>query len=420
MKKQDLRMKKHLVTCIESHLGWGTGDSWTNKDFKDLSDQIFKVTGKRLSVTTLKRIWGRAEVVANPSVTTFDILSEFVGYESWRDFQQAHSNGRSTGKLSKIPYGFWKWGIGSTVILLLALFFLRGGKNPNEARTTPKAEFPTENVSFSFEKVAIGYPNTVIFQYDLGPLSPDSMYIQQSWDSDKRIPLHKAKGLVTSTYYLPGYFLTKLMANEQILLERELYIPTQGWQGLLLGDGGEITYLKPEEFYKGEYLGIRSGVLEKMDGMEGGELYLAQLSPNPSIDGTDFSMATTFRMPKSSEHSICRSIRMTVTGTREVISLEFSIPGCVGDLGFFMDNEMISGRNHDLSAFGRDMGQWTRCELKVSDGMLTIVLDDQIAFQKELKVDLGKIGGVQWTFEGQGEIKELVLEDEQQQWNLLK
>ena len=75
-----------LVAQIEEQLGWGSGSDWSNKDFEELSDRIFDSTKKRLSVTTLKRIWGRAEMVANPSSATLDILSEFIGYKNWREW----------------------------------------------------------------------------------------------------------------------------------------------------------------------------------------------------------------------------------------------------------------------------------------------------------------------------------------------
>ena len=44
---------------------------------------------------------------------------------------------------------------------------------------------------------------------------------------------------------------------------------------------------------------------------------------------------------------------------------------------------------------------------------------EQEIFSQELRVDLGKIGGVQWYFEGLGEIEELQIADRQQEINLV-
>ncbi|MEM8999277.1 MAG: hypothetical protein AAGB24_03350 [Bacteroidota bacterium] len=407
-------MKRFLVTQIENHLEWGSGASWTNKDFGELSKKIFEVTGKQLSVTTLKRVWGRAGSVGNLSVTTFDILSEFLGYENWRDFQKTHA----AGKYVSVKTGTWArysiWGSCILALMILSLLFWRGLKSPVQKNPSLKSQSSMADVSFSLDKVASGYPNTVIFRYDVGNLHYDTLFIQQSWDTRKQISLDEASGLVTSTYYLPGYFLAKLVSDNGILEERNLYIPTKGWQGTLLDGSGQPSYLKPDQLNYGETISVASEILENLNTMDEGCLYLAHLSPNPVIDGSDFQLTTSFRMSDSKEGSICQNVRMTVTGTREVISLEFSIPGCVGDLIFFMDQDMIQGKNNDFSAFGMKDAEWMQCKLVVQNSMLKVFLYDKVVFQRALKVDLGKIGGVQWYFEGLGEIRELHLLDAQQ------
>lgn len=411
-------MKKELISSIEKHLGWGVGNSWTQKDFTRLSGMILETTGKQLSVTTLKRVWGRTETRANPSVTTFDILSEFIGFESWRDFQSQQQNGSNDIKRKGRRYSVWKWSLGVLGLVVLSLVIWSQGKVPTEPKK--QIEVPTDDStpSFELEKVATGYPNTVIFRYDYGNLDYDSISIQQSWDEQKRIPLKERKGLVTSTYYRPGYFLAKLIADGQILEERNLYIPTTGWQGMVIGDGKE-SYLKSNELNKKNGVGVSPQILSEMENTAESVLYLANLSGKPTINGTDFELATSFRMNRSKENSICQYIQMIITGTREVISLEFSKPGCVGDLTFFIDKEMVSGKDHDFSAFGRAMEEWTRCRVAVNKGLLKVFIEEQEVYSKELTVDLGKIGGVQWYFEGLGEINEMYLEDQDQKLGLL-
>ena len=66
MDKSTLYMKNHLVALIETKIGWGKGGTWGNKDFEELSERIFNTTNKRLSVTTLKRIWGACCMGSQP------------------------------------------------------------------------------------------------------------------------------------------------------------------------------------------------------------------------------------------------------------------------------------------------------------------------------------------------------------------
>src|ERR1700761_7310896 len=71
---------------IEASLGWGDPVSWTNEDFDTLSDRIAERTSVRLSVSTLKRIWGKVKYDSSPTMATLNALARFAGFEGWRDF----------------------------------------------------------------------------------------------------------------------------------------------------------------------------------------------------------------------------------------------------------------------------------------------------------------------------------------------
>src|SRR6185436_6193715 len=79
----------YVSTClqrIEAKLGWGNSSDWTNYDFSKLSDDVHSRTHVRLSITTLKRIWGKVKYENAPTLTTLSTLAQFAGYEDWRDF----------------------------------------------------------------------------------------------------------------------------------------------------------------------------------------------------------------------------------------------------------------------------------------------------------------------------------------------
>src|SRR5687767_14779314 len=76
---------------IEQSLNWGSSENWTNQDFENLSEKIFDKTQVRLSVSTLKRIWGKVRYDSSPTPATLNVLARFVGLENWRSFQQTYS-----------------------------------------------------------------------------------------------------------------------------------------------------------------------------------------------------------------------------------------------------------------------------------------------------------------------------------------
>ncbi len=419
-KKDSSEPLRQLVQHIEAQLAWGEGSTWTNKDFQELSERIFERTRQQLSVTTLKRVWGRAERVANPSGATLDILAEFAGYGSWRAFRQQQSPTLpQNGSMPSRPRSRRSWKMISGAILLLVLLSLGWYALQNRETPISNPSPLSDSIRFSFEKVASGYPNTVIFRYDLGDTPYDSLAIQQSWDTSKRIALTEPQGLVTTTYYYPGYFLTKLLVDGQIVREKDLYIPTQGWQGLIHEEDG-FVYLKPEQLLRDSVLTVAPAVLTQMSQGADSRLYLAHLTDDPQIDGSNFTLDTEFRMPQATERSICQHLRLTVTGTKEVLGFHFTIPGCVGDLLFMLNKDMVSGRDHDLSAFGLDFSQWTHCRIAVQDQRVRVSLGDREVFSHLMTSAIGRVGGVQWTFEGAGEIRQLEMKDAERTVNLME
>ena len=83
--------KQLLTLCrrlIEESLNWGDSSIWGNDDFEQLSEKIFDKTKVQLSISTLKRIWGKVRYENFPTAATLNALAGFLDYESWRDFRQ--------------------------------------------------------------------------------------------------------------------------------------------------------------------------------------------------------------------------------------------------------------------------------------------------------------------------------------------
>src|SRR5580704_16245478 len=87
--------KQLLVICrrlVEDSLHWGDSEAWSNDDFEQLSQKIFDKTKVQLSVSTLKRIWGKVRYENFPTTATLNALAGFLDYESWRDFRQKNGS----------------------------------------------------------------------------------------------------------------------------------------------------------------------------------------------------------------------------------------------------------------------------------------------------------------------------------------
>jgi len=78
-------MIKQLCKDIETALGRKCD---TPKDFENLRERIYARLHELVSATTLKRIWGYLDEPVAPRVNTLDILSQFLGYRNWEEYQQ--------------------------------------------------------------------------------------------------------------------------------------------------------------------------------------------------------------------------------------------------------------------------------------------------------------------------------------------
>ena len=58
----------------------------TPLQFEALADDIFRRTGKLLSPTTLKRLWGYLKEPMKPRQSTLDVLAGYCGWRDYEDF----------------------------------------------------------------------------------------------------------------------------------------------------------------------------------------------------------------------------------------------------------------------------------------------------------------------------------------------
>src|SRR5687767_7943516 len=81
--------ESHIKKClqlIEERLNWGPSQNWANYDFEKLGSAIEDKTDVVLSITTLKRIWGKVKYDHSPTLTTLNTLARFLDYDDWRSF----------------------------------------------------------------------------------------------------------------------------------------------------------------------------------------------------------------------------------------------------------------------------------------------------------------------------------------------
>ena len=91
MKHEDL---KRLCRRVEETFG---KEVLTPLQFEALAGSIFKHTGRLLSPTTLKRLWGYINEQQTPRKTTLDVLAAYCGWPSYDDFSKGDTPQAESG-----------------------------------------------------------------------------------------------------------------------------------------------------------------------------------------------------------------------------------------------------------------------------------------------------------------------------------
>jgi len=401
---------KHL---IESSLSWGDPASWSNEDFDDLSERIFQKTAVRLSVSTLKRIWGKVKYDHSPTTATLNAIARFAGFDGWRHFQQQNP-GVAPAAPASIPLpqsaprrrhrGFLApLIIGTTA--LAALLSLLSARFIHITGPTPALRFESRSTSDDL-------PNSVVFDYDATPLHPKDVMIQQNWDIRRREKVNPNGDKHTSIYYYPGYFMAKLVVDGEIRKESEVFITTKGWKGIV-GHNPLPIYLSPEESKDDSgHLGITARALaEKTGSMVFSDTWttFANVRAFPDLSGEHFTFSTTLRNTSTVEQCLCRNVRITILGKQSAIIIPLSDKGCIASLNVLTGFNALSGKDHDLSAFGCDFNNWQHIVCTEDNHLLTIIVNGRQALTVPNALPIGDIVGVRILFEGTGAIREAVL-----------
>ncbi|MEM6766908.1 MAG: hypothetical protein AAF655_18370 [Bacteroidota bacterium] len=404
---KDSAFAHQLSRClklIEAKLGWPNSQEWQNGHFEQLSQKIFAHTGVKLSSVTLKRVWGKVSYSSSPSMSTLDALAGYVGYENWIGFQE-HFPQKDTPTFTpfkhirpiKVSYV-----VGLGILGLLTGFLL------TQDFSSPSV---LPNVQFDFEPVTSGIPNTVTFTYDVSQTAADSAFIQQSWDTNLRFQIPLDQHFYASTYYYPGFYKAKLLLNEDIVQEKKLLVPSDGW--LATVDRSPIPLYRHEKAVAGRYPDIDMAFLEENgfdlnQGIPTSDLYYVGGVPSITMDDTHF--ITTFQHSLAVGEAICQSGRIILLCTEGPILIPFSIPGCVGELYMKLVDHWLHGNTVDMTGLGLDFSKEVEMDIYVKDLQIEVWVDQQLAFQRTLKSSPGEFVGVSYSFHGTGLVHSAVIQ----------
>jgi hypothetical protein len=400
---------------IEQILNWGDSTLWTNSDFELLSDKIFEKTTVRLSISTLKRIWGKVKYDNSPTAATLNALANFLGYASWRDFESeqnktliANGTPATEQKETAVPASPAPKKASRVLVRALTMvaviaasavvvLLLVKGRTPHR--------FDPALAVFEHREVSDDLPNSVVFDYDVSAYDADSAFIQQNWDPSRRVKVALDGKQHTSVYYEPGYFQAKLIVNDTIVKQDDVWVKTKGWRGIIEAEPTPI-YVSDADIRAEGKLRYTSQLIREKIGSPVFNRRSASLQNvrEFGVDVSSFDFETILRNTSTPEESICRRVVVTLLTNDGAIIVPLSTKGCISELGILTLSGWKSGKENDLSAFGCDFNNMEKFQIALHDSVLTTTLNDKVIFTEKQKTTHGQIVGMRIAFEGAGEV----------------
>lgn len=413
-----------LLQCkqaVEAKLGWGDSQYWTNVDFETFSDRVLTETGVSLSVSTLKRLWGKVQYSSSPQAATLNALARFIEYPSFRDFEAAHQQPEqpisaetpieptvtaqprpaTMSRQRPLPWRGGTWGVGLFMGLFLSLliaFSLR----PNANKSQPV--LPT--YSFSSRPVTRGIPNSVVFHYDATSSPTDSVFIQQSWDPKRRQLVPKDGHEHTSLYYLPGYYRAKLVVGRQTVREHDVIIQSDGWLSAVSQEPVPV-YLDSKEAVHDGVLNLPAAVLERHNipmQPHPPVVNYAYVRPLNGLRSDNFIFETRVKNEYRQGAAACQTTQITILCRDDLFSFPLCAVGCVGNLNLYMAGHRANSKHTNLSAFGTAMSQWVDVRLEVRNKRMKLFINGKKAYQAVSSHGSTEVLGIQYAFLGTGSV----------------
>lgn len=403
---------ERCLTLIESRLNWGSSEQWTSYDFEKLSIEIQAATSVMLSVTTLKRLWGRLKYTSVPATTTLNTLANFAGYIDWREFKhQIKPEAQTTGQIStvsvkptiKTPAGkskYWLPVLFSIALISLFLLF-----------SYVKTDSPIDTSIYSFSSNKIkteGVPNSVIFNYKAAAAGNDSVFISQSWDISRKVLVPKDKDTYSAIYYKPGYYRAKLIIGNQAVKEHDLMISSGGWVAMIDNDPGTPLYFKNKEIIKNDRVEVAEDLLSK---------YNLPLQPRlpalkffnvkdmGGISNDHFIFETVLKSDFYQGTAACQRVEVLILCKDDVISIPLCSKGCIGNLSLYVAGKTVESSDTDLSAFGADLNQWVKLKVEAKNHQMYFFINDKPAYTLPFSHQPSDIIGLEYRFNGTGAVK---------------
>ncbi len=419
MPAEDISLAK-IRKLIETKLGWGDSDDWTNQDFLELSSKILEQLELSVSHVDPETDLGQSEVYQfaeyiypeySRPICRLSGLERFQG-ENLRRSNDGRGYRRDCYLRPAKTVGFPK--PGNQVLKPILYGAVLIGLATSIALFVPKQKKKIDPNDYSFstkEVLKAGVPNSVIFDYNATNAPTDSVIIQQSWNTKLRTKVSKDQHQHTLIYYFPGFFKAKLVVDNQIVKERNLLIKSDGWMAAVESSPMPV-YFKKEEFFVNGKMSLPADKIKAQNISfypQAPELFYSNVQDFGEIYSDNFVFETSLRNDFKEGSSVCQMTHVYLLCEGTAVGIPLCARGCESNIDFFFAGYSISGKQKDLSGFGVDFNDFVKLRIESVNAKAKIFLNDKLSYEVDKDISKSKIIGILFAFQGTGTVDYLKL-----------
>lgn len=282
-------------------------------------------------------------------------------------------------------------------VILLILLFLHG------QQPAPQAQ----DYAFSSKKVvSTGVPNSVIFDYEASRAPDDSVVIQQSWDTTRRVKVPKNARQYTSVYYYPDFYHATLQVHNKVVKSQNLLIKSNGWLPLIVQNPVPVYFPKEEAISGGKMSLSLDQIRQKNIPLqpEPPTVMFSNVNDFGEIYSDHFTFETSLKNDYAEGSSVCQLTHVYILCEGTAIWVPLVAKGCVSTVDLFFTYFYTSGTREDLSNFGVDFKDYVKLRIDSDSGRAKIFVNDKLAYTVPRHIIRSKIIGFDFAFQGTGSV----------------
>ena len=261
--------------------------------------------------------------------------------------------------------------------------------------------------AFSSRKVVTsGVPNSVIFDYDASRSPDDSVVIQQSWDTTRRVKVSRNGHQYTSVYYYPDFYHATLQVHNRVVKTHSLLIESNGWLPLIEQQPVPVYFTPADAIHDGKLSISVDQIRQKNIPLQPSPptILFSNVRDFGEIYSDHFVFETALKNDYSEGSAICQKTTIYILCEGTAIWIPLCTKGCVSTIDMFFTYFYTSGRREDLSAFGVNFNDYVKVRIESDSGRAKILLNDQLVYTVPRHIIRSKIIGFDFSFQGTGSI----------------